>query len=161
MDNPIEVKKGENGYTFLSVYPARAYEMSNHMLSTNGGQHNDIPQTLIIVEANEDYTWNPDGIYSFGVSNYEILYCCDVETGYNDGVYYKRTNLEDSGYYDEEDAAHIRGIITNSYPYVSIEKMKEDLYQEGYEAAAYDADTLRIRRSMAEKYLMHLQILLQ
>ena len=26
------------------------------------------------------------------------------------------------------------------------------LYQEGYEAAAYDADTLRIRRSMAENF---------
>lgn len=28
------------------------------------------------------------------------------------------------------------------------------LYQEGYEAAAYEADTLRIRRSMAEKHLL-------
>ena len=141
--NSIEVSKGENGYTFLSVYPTRAYEMSNHMVSTNGGEHNDIPQTLIIVEANEDYTWNADGIYSFGVSNYETLYCCDVETGYNDGIYYKRINLEDSSYYDEEDAAHIRSIITNSYPYVSIEEMKENLYQEGFEYA-YDLNRAEI-----------------
>ena len=118
MKNPVEVSKGENGYTFLSVYPSRAYEMSNHMVSADGGGHNDIPQTLILVEANEDYTWNANGIYSFGVSNYEVMYCCDVETGYNDGIYYKRLNLEDSSYYDEEDAAHIRSIITNSYPYI-------------------------------------------
>ena len=119
--------------------------MSNHMVSTNGGEHNDIPQTLIMVEANEDYTWNADGIYSFGVSNYEILYCCDVETGYNDGIYYKRLNLEDSSYYDEEDAAHIRSIITNSYPYVSIEEMKDNLYQEGFEYAyAYKREDEKI-----------------
>ena len=143
MDNPIEVKKGENGYTFLSVYPARAYEMSNHMLSTDGGAHNDIPQTLLLVEANEDYTWIPDGKYSFGVSNYDVMYCCDVETGYNDGVYYKRLNLEDSEYYDVDDAAHIRAIVTNSYPYISIEEMKDNLYQEGFEYA-YDLNRSEI-----------------
>ena len=143
MKTPIEVKKGKNGYTFLSVYPARAYEMSNHMVSANDGAHNDIPQTLIMVEANEDYTWNADGIYSFGVSNYEILYCCDVETGYNDGIYYKRLNLEDSSYYDESDAAHIRSIVTNSYPYISIEEMKDNLYQDGFEYA-YDLNRAEI-----------------
>lgn len=139
----VEVSKGKNGYVFLSVYPARAYEMSNHMVSKDGGAHNDIPQTLIMVEANEDYTWNANDRYSFGVSNYEVLYCCDVETGYNDGVYYKRLNLEDSSYYDEEDAAHIRGIVTNSYPYISIEEMKENLFQEGFEYA-YDLNKSEI-----------------
>ena len=83
-----EVKAGENGYTFMSVYhsPASAYEMSNHMVSVNGGVNNDIPQTLMLVPSDKDYTWTPDGKYSFGVSNYEVLYCCDAETGYEDGV---------------------------------------------------------------------------
>lgn len=139
----IEVGEGKNGYVFLSVYPARAYEMSNHMVSNDGGAHNDIPQTLIMVEADEDYTWNANGRYSFGVSNYEVMYCCDVETGYNDGIYYKRLNLEDSSYYDEEDAAHIRGIVTNSYPYISIEEMKKNLYEEGFEYA-YDLNKSEI-----------------
>ena len=117
-----EVKAGKNGYTFMSVYhsPAAAYEMSNHMVSCNEGDKNEIPQTLILVEADKDYTWTPDGKYSFGASNYEVLYCCDAETGYEDGVYYKRLNLEDSDYYTAEEAAHIRAIITNSYPYVSL-----------------------------------------
>ena len=143
MKDSIEVRKGKNGYVFLSVYPARAYEMSNHMVSKDGGAHNDIPQTLIMVEANEDYEWNANGKYAFAVSNYEVLYCCDAETGYNDGVYYRRLNLEDSSYYDEEDAAHIRSIVTNSYPYVSVEEMKENLYQEGFEYA-YDLNRSEI-----------------
>ena len=140
-----EVKAGENGYTFMSVYhsPASAYEMSNHMVSVNGGVNNDIPQTLMLVPSDKDYTWTPDGKYSFGVSNYEVLYCCDAETGYEDGVYYKRLNLEDSDYYDEEEAAHIRAIITNSYPYVSLEQMKANLVAAGVEGAA-DLDRAEI-----------------
>ena len=133
-----EVKAGKNGYTFMSVYhsPASAYEMSNHMVSCNEGEKNEIPQTLMLVPADKDYTWTPDGKYSFGVSNYEVLYCCDAETGYEDGVYYKRLNLEDSDYYTAEGAAHIRAIITNSYPYVSLEQMKANLVAAGVEGAA-------------------------
>ena len=133
-----DVKAGENGYTFMSVYhdPANAYEMSNHMVSVNGGVKNDIPQTLMLVPADKDYTWTPDGKYSFGVSNYEVLYCCDAVTGYEDGIYYKRLNLEDSDYYTAEEAAHIRAIITNSYPYVSLEQMKANLVAAGVEGAA-------------------------
>ena len=140
-----DVKAGKDGYTFMSVYhsPASAYEMSNHMVSINGGVNNDIPQTLMLVPADKDYTWTPDGKYSFGVSNYEVLYCCDAETGYEDGVYYKRLNLEDSDYYTPEEAAHIRAIITNSYPYVSLEQMKANLVAAGVEGAA-DLDRAEI-----------------
>ena len=130
----VEVAKGENGYNFLSVYPGRAYEMSNHMVSADG-EHHDIPQTLVLAPADRDYTWTPDGLYSFGSSNYEVLYCCDAETGYEDGIYYKRLNLEDSNYYDKDAAASIRAIVTNSYPYVSVERMKDNLAREGFEGA--------------------------
>ena len=139
----VDVKKGENEYTFMSVYPSRAYEMSNHMVSIDGGVNNDIPQTLLMVEANRDYTWSAKAPYVFGADveddhKYEVLYCCDAETGYENQIYYKRTNLEDSSYYDEEKAAHIRAIITNSYPYVSLDHMKASLKNEGFE----DADKL-------------------
>lgn len=125
-----EVSAGKNGYTFLSVYPARAYEMSNHMVSSGSG--NSIPQTLVMVDAGQDYTWTPSGVYTFGSSNYEVLYCCDNYTGYENNTYYKRMNLEDSTYYDGEAAAHIRAIITNSYPFVSLEQMKANLSEEGF-----------------------------
>lgn len=122
----VDVAAGKNGYTFLSVYKSKknAYEMSNHMVTVDGQNH-DITQTLILVDASEIGTWTPNGIYSFGNSNYETTYCCDAETGYVDGVYYKRLNLEDGDYYSVEDAAHIRAIVTNSYPYFSLEQMKK------------------------------------
>ena len=133
----VDIKAGENGYTFRSVYaaPRHSYEMSNHMVSTNGGVNNDIPQTLVLVDASEDYTWTPNKIYSYGESNYEVLYCCDAVTGYEDNIYYKRLNLEDSNYYTNEEAAQIRAIVTNAYPYVSMEQMKSNLAAEGFEGA--------------------------
>lgn len=129
-----EITAGKDGYTFISHYakPHHAYEMSNHMVSSDGGAHNDIPQTLMMLDASRDYTWTPSGIYEFSASNYEVMYCCDAETGYNDGFYYKRMNLEDSDYYDKEDAAHIRAIITNSYPFVSLDQMKANLAADGF-----------------------------
>ena len=135
-DLSAEVTAGEEGYTFMSVFrdPAHSYEISNHVL--NDGNGNAIPQTLVLVDASKSYTWSPDGPYSFGTNNYEVLYCCDAVTGYVDGVHYKRLNLEDSDYYDEEQAAHIRSIITNSYPYVSMEHMKANLIAAGVEGAA-------------------------
>lgn len=135
-DMAVNVTAGKNGYTHLSVYtpPYHAYEMSNHMVTA--GETNSIPQTLVMIDATEDYTWTPDGPYTFAGSNYEVLYCCDAYTGYNDGIYYKRMNLEDSGYYSAEEAAHIRAIITNSYPFISIEQMKQNLAAEGFEGAA-------------------------
>lgn len=129
-----EITAGTDGYTFMSVY-GPAYEMSNHMV-TNNGVKNEIPQTLILVEADEDYTWTPDSKYSFGQSNYEVLYCCDAITGYDGGIHYKRLNLEDSTYYDAEEAAHIRSIVSNSYPFISLDQMKADLAAEGFEGAA-------------------------
>ena len=130
-----EITAGKNGYTFVSVYrsPAHAYEFSNHALVS--GSDVDIPQLFVLADASKDYTWSPDGRYSFGVSNYEVLYCCDAETGLDDGFYYKRQNLEDSSYYDSESAAHIRAILTNSYPYVSLEQMKANLIEAGVEGA--------------------------
>ena len=140
----VDVKAGSNGYTYQSSYkkPYHAYEFSNHMV-TNGTRRtdypqyyaSDIPQLLILLNAESDYTWTPNGVYEFGKSNYEVLYCCDAVTGYVHGVHYKRMNLEDSSYYDKTEAAHIRAIVTNSYPFVSLEEMKDFLAADGYEYA--------------------------
>ncbi len=129
-----EVKAGSGSYTLVSYYksPYGAYEASNHMVNPRGAiDGQEIPQLLVLLDATKDYTWTPDGLYSLGVSNYEALYCCDIETGYSSGIYYRRMNLEDSNYYDAERARHIRGILTNSYPYISLEQMKSNLIAAG------------------------------
>jgi len=138
----VSVAPGSNGYTYMAMYPINGkitnygpYEMSSHMV-TNNGKDADIPQTLMIVEADKADQWTPNGKYSFGTkNNYEVLYCCDAIIGYKHGVYYKRNNLENSDYYSETEAAHIRGIVTNSYPYVSLEQMKKNLVAENFEGA--------------------------
>ena len=132
------ITKGSDGYTFQSVY-APAYEMSSHIVALPDGTGTEIPQTLILVDADdasENGTWTMNGMYSSGYSNYEVMYCCDIETMYVGGVHYKRLNLEDSPYYDDDAAEHIRGIVTNAYPYVSLEQMKAELAADDFEGAA-------------------------
>ena len=79
--------------------------------------------------------WTPNGKYSFGTSNYEVVYCSDDKYGVVDGTLYQRVNLEDSTYYDAEAAEHIRAIVSNSYPYLSLEQMKANLAQANFEYA--------------------------
>ena len=133
----IKTRKDSKGYTLRAVYakPYHAYEMSNHMVSTNGGVNNDIPQTLILVDATSSYTWTPNGLFNPNTSNYRVLYCCDAVTGYNNGVYYKRLNLEDSSYYTPESASHIRSIVSYSYPFVDLDVMKTRLKADGFAEA--------------------------
>ncbi len=147
----VDIEAGENGYTFRSVcayekgtdqyyynpnlFRHSAYEMSPHMMKLEGVTNPESPSLWILADASKDYTWEPSGPYSYGDSNYDILYCCDVETAIKDAKYYKRVNLEDSNYYDDEAAARIRGILTNSYPYVTVDEMKEALAANGFEYA--------------------------
>ena len=127
-DVSYTVSDSVRDYQFQAVYPAYAYELSNHMASKDGGLNNEIPQTLVLVDTNKNSgAWSPNGQYSFGKSNYEVVYCCDAENGVEDGTLYQRVNLEDSTYYDAEAAEHIRAIVSNSYPYLSLEEMKSNL----------------------------------
>ena len=112
-----EAVKGDLGY---------AYEVGNHMV---GGT---IPQTFVVVDTSDgNTTWTPSGEYEHGVSNYDVTYCCDYTTDLVWGSDYKRINLEESEFFGEEAAKHIRAIVTNSYPFVSIEEMKEGLIEGG------------------------------
>ena len=96
----VDVTAGEEGYTFMSLFRkyVHGYEFGGHFMGEGEG-----PQTFVIIDtvAHDGKTWTPDGTYVSGSSNYEVVYCCDVETMIEDGVYYKRMNLEDSEYYDE------------------------------------------------------------
>lgn len=126
----VDVTVGTEGYTYMTCFqtPRHAYEISNHAVN------NAIPQTFVLVDtvAYDGKTWTPDGLYVSGQSNYEVVYCCDIDTGIENGVYYKRMNLEDSEYYSAKTAARIRAIITNSYPYVSLEEMISNLAADDF-----------------------------
>jgi|GEM_PF-1729133 len=122
-------------YTFEAVSNGRpagsgggmCYEVSNHV--TLGPE---IPALFILVDtSNGETTWTPSGPYAFGQSNYEVTYCCDVETILNYGSDYKRINLEDSDYYGTNASQHIRAILQNAYPYITLEEMKANLVSDG------------------------------
>ncbi len=127
----VDVKAGTDGYTYMSLFReyVHGYEFGGHFMGDGEG-----PQTFVMIDtaAHDGTAWTPSGVYVPNASNYDVVYCCDVETMIVDGTYYKRMNLEDSEYYNEEQAAKIRAIVTNSYPYVSLEEMKADLAANGY-----------------------------
>lgn len=133
-DLSLDITAGTDGYTFMSLFsaPAHGYEFSGHFMGEGEG-----PQTFVIVDTVEhgNTTWKPNGKYVSGSSNYEVVYCCDVNTMIKNGTYYKRLNLEDSEYFDEQQAAKLRAVLTNSYPYVSMERMIADLEADGFEGA--------------------------
>jgi len=127
----VDVTAGTDGYTFMSLFrkPAHGYEFSGHFMGEGEG-----PQTFVVIDTVEHNgkAWTPSGVYVPNKSNYEVTYCCDVETMIADATYYKRLNLEDSEYYNDAQAAKIRAIVTNSYPYVTLDAMKADLAANGY-----------------------------
>ncbi|MBQ5671281.1 MAG: Cys-Gln thioester bond-forming surface protein [Oscillospiraceae bacterium] len=49
--------------------------------------------------------------------DYEVggLYCVDASTGIRQYLKYRKANLEDANYYNEDDIAHLRGIMTHGY----------------------------------------------
>lgn len=70
---------------------------------------------------------NPDGSISYA-------YCVDFETPVKDGHNYSRVNVEDANYYDEDSAKHIRAIVRNAYPFISLEEISSNLNLENLTA---------------------------
>lgn len=133
-----EVTPRNDAYSFEAVQGPTGfvYEVGNHMVS---GQ---IPQTFILVDtSNGETSWTPNGLYQYGTSNYDVTYCCDVNTGLDWGTDYKRMNLEDSDYYNSAIAAKIRAIVLNSYPFISMEEMKANLKNAGLDSDYVDSLT--------------------
>ncbi|CAM2078698.1 MAG: thioester domain-containing protein [uncultured Clostridium sp.] len=63
---------------------------------------------------------NPDGSISYA-------YCVDLDTLIKNRHNYSRVNVEDSSYYSDESAKHIRAIVRNAYPFVSLEEISSTL----------------------------------
>lgn len=128
------ITKGEGSYIYQFASGSKStpiYELSPHCTAGL-----DMPQTFQLVDTTV-YTgeWQPDGLYTGpGENNYDLAYCCDLETHIVENTHYRRVNLEDSGYYGPEAAKHIRAIVQNSYPFVSIDEMKKKLRSGGLES---------------------------
>ena len=100
----------------------------------------NIAQTFILVDtSNGETSWTPSGRYVYGESNFDVTYCCDVMTPLEYTTHYRRINLEDSNYYGKEASRHIRAILQNAYPYISMEQMKANLKADGFSADFVDS----------------------
>jgi TQXA domain-containing protein len=109
------------------------YETSSHAVQLTGGGAVHIFPMVDTTKVTGQ--WIPDGIYNSGVSNYDVMYCCDATTSTADGISYKRVNLEDSEYVSDADAKRLRAIVSNAYPYVSVEEAKAALTEAGFAQA--------------------------
>ena len=117
------------------------YATSNHAVKiANAGAVHIFP----IIDTTRDVvngTWEADGIYVSGESNYDVVYCCDFSTGTRvdeedaTRTYYKRLNLEDSEYFSDELAERLRAIVSVSYPANSVEDAKAALKVARFERA--------------------------
>lgn len=132
----VSVKVREDEYAYEVIFKNRiVYEIGHHVST-------EMPCTIVLVDTRESGgSWTPDGLYEYGESNYEVTYCCDSVAPVVGGTHYKRINLEDSGYYSEYSAMHIRAIVQNSYPYISIEQMKANMKANGVSAEFIDSLT--------------------
>ena len=130
----VDVTAGTDAYNYMVLFRkyVHGYEFAGHFIGEG-----EAAQTFVMIDtaAHNGTTWTPSGEFQLGKSNYDVLYCCDVETMAVDGTYYKRVNLEDSEYYSEAQADMIRAIVTNAYPYVSLEEMKASLKAAGFKYA--------------------------
>ena len=123
---PVTPRDDEYSFEAVTAGIGFAYEVGNYMISGS------IPQSFILVDTSNGATsWSPSGEYVYGESNYIVTYCCDKETGLEYGTDYKQVNLEDSNYFDNNEAQNIRAIVENSYPFVSMAEMKKNLTDFG------------------------------
>ena len=130
---PVTPRDDEYSFEAVTVGIGFAYEVGNYMISGS------IPQSFILVDTSDGATsWSPSGEYVHGESNYIVTYCCDKETGLEYGTHYKQLNLEDSNYFDKNEAQYIRAIVENSYPFVTMDEMKTKLKDDGMDPEFVD-----------------------
>lgn len=101
-EDSLNDDSNENNESYDFVYQGK---------SQNGTQHNDLCPCLMQLK---------------GLNN-EIAktYCVDFETEIDKNSKYSRCDVEDSNYYSDENAAHIRAIVRNSYPFITINDLRK------------------------------------
>jgi hypothetical protein len=130
--------KRTDEYCYEVIFPKNlVYEMCTHF-----SPGLDMPATIIVTNTAElDSTnWTPNGPYEYGTdNNYDLTYCCDLEVSPVDKTHYKLVNLEDGAHYSNSAAKHIRTIVENAYPFISIDEMKTRLKGLGLDADFADS----------------------
>lgn len=127
-------KAPDDLHVFVHGKALEYYQRSPHKYGT--GDSGYTPATYMLFDASEAGSYTTNGTaYNPENSDYVVVYCCDEVVSVDPVSYYQRKNLEDvtgreeTAYYDEDEARHIRGIVTNSYPFVSANTMRETLDQ--------------------------------
>ena len=100
---------------YILHFPATAYEISNH------SYYPAIPQNFILLNDDIAEGWEYTGEYVFGESDFEVVYCADSTVGAENQYVYTNKAVEDV--FSVEVAEQLRAIISNSYPYVTMEDM--------------------------------------
>ena len=134
---PVTLNTRTDAYRYQII---GTYEASNYLTQGYEEGSPDVPASIIIVDTSSGApTWTPDGRYVYGQNNYDVTYCSDLITNPVHGTMYKRTNLEDSGHYSVSAARHIRAIMENAYPYLTVDEMKARLKAYGLDAEFVDS----------------------
>lgn len=109
------------------------YQKSIHQSKRYGEYGYNEAEVFLLVDYSKDYesnTWTiDDSVYTPGISNYLIAYCCDGDTGVNTNAYYRQINLEDSTYFSDDVAEKVRAIVKNAYPFIDADTVRKNLVE--------------------------------
>lgn len=112
-----EENKEESSSCFY--YNALDWNVSSHFMQSND---NGRIWAMLFWLCNEDIDPNPQ-VSDINLEDYpgwSVAYCCDLDVGIESQAplnSYKRVNLEDSTYFDEQTAKLIRGVFQHGYWY--------------------------------------------
>ncbi|WP_458408038.1 Cna B-type domain-containing protein [Anaerotignum sp.] len=121
-------------YTFKHGTSVKYYQRSPHLFGSGTPA-----ATYMLFDTTVGTSYTTDGkAYDPENGRYAVTFCCDRRTDVVAGTYYQRKNLEDvtakdaasltdDKYYTEDSAQHIRGIVSNAYPFISASDMREAL----------------------------------
>ncbi len=138
---PGQVLAGENANYYL---PERNtyYERSQHTYSfydSNGDYNKRYAPSIYVLLKNKEEAeitdiWAFTDKYSVPWKigeDYDIAFCANVEQAILEAVPYVKVSLNDTDVIEEKVKDNLRAIINNSYPYISKDKMIENLIKVG------------------------------
>lgn len=119
------------------------YQRSQHTYSfvgDDGVYHSSYAPSIYVLLDNkeeaankEDWTFTDKYTIPWNTENneYYIVYCADISRAATEQAEYRRVSVEDSTYLDKQTKERLIGILKNSYPYISVDEMKNRLLEKG------------------------------
>ena len=80
----LDIVTGEDAYTYMLFGDKPNYyyyETSNHTVLKEVTKGGAVHVLGLIDTKKYKGEWTPNGLYEFGKSNYDLVYCCDAATG--------------------------------------------------------------------------------